>query len=103
MNEQPQSHWIHTFASREFEAFDIFRPAIWNNENVCWWYRDNFLLFVHRDSAVPDRDAFRTMQQPIFDIVHPANYAQKLRVCRERITNLEMQLTAATPKQPFEP
>lgn len=98
LNEQPQSHWIRQFDLRGFDVFDIFRPAIWSNDSVCWWYRQNTLLFVHRGAAVPDRGALRACERPIHDVVHPSNYVQKLRVLRERIKKLESNLVTATAR-----
>jgi SAM-dependent methyltransferase len=80
VNEQWQTYWIDRFGARGYDFFDVLRPAIWENEAVEWWYRQNLFVFVKRDSDVAiDRDALRSMQRPIPNIVHPVNYSQKAK------------------------
>ena len=38
-NEQPQTYWARLFAEDNFAPFDLFRPAFWGNDHVCFWYR----------------------------------------------------------------
>ena len=71
VNERWQSHWITKFAARGYSAYDVIRPRIWANENCCWWYRQNLLLFA------TDAEAARLnlQKQPFFaDAVHPRLY-----------------------------
>ncbi len=67
MNERWQSDWIGLFAAQGFEAWDVVRPATWDDEDVAFCYRQNMFLFV--DPAVhgshPDRAPV------VADLVHP--------------------------------
>lgn len=73
INEQWQSYWIKLFDAAGYECFDIFRGALWGDERIEWWYRQNIFLFVNRgaDSSAINKDALRALQMPITDIVHP--------------------------------
>ncbi len=80
INEQRQSYWIELFAARGYTVVDLFRPQLWNNESVTWWYRQNAFLFVNAE-RVPsglNLDELRKLERPIHDIVHPASYEQKV-------------------------
>ncbi len=46
LNEQHPAYWQKLFAERGYVAFDPVRPLIYNNPNVCWWYRQNLFAFV---------------------------------------------------------
>jgi 2-polyprenyl-3-methyl-5-hydroxy-6-metoxy-1,4-benzoquinol methylase len=72
-NEQYPTYWIEKFKKYDFECYDIVRQAIWNNENVQIWYRQNTLIFAN--SLSPIASLFR----PVFlgNIVHPNLYEQK--------------------------
>ena len=91
VNEQPQSYWIKLFADAGFDYYDIFRGAIWNNEDVRWWFRQNILLMVCRGSEVVDRELLRSLEAPLVDVVHPANFVRKIRLNKERIKELEAE------------
>jgi hypothetical protein len=49
VNEQWQDYWANLFQKRKYAVIDCIRPAVWNNENVLWWYRQNTLLYVRED------------------------------------------------------
>jgi hypothetical protein len=50
VNEQWPSYWVDSFAAHGFVAADPFRQPLWRHESVAWWYAQNLLLFVRRDS-----------------------------------------------------
>jgi len=77
INEQWQSFWIRLFDANHYQCFDMFRKAIWGNEDVEWWYRQNLFLFVRRSSAAMSQISVE--DQPIADVVHPGNYMRKVR------------------------
>ena len=33
---------------RGYSMYDIFRPRLWDNERVEWWYAQNMFLYVRR-------------------------------------------------------
>ena len=72
INCQWQSHWAEGFRRRSFEVFDAFRPAIWDNEDVATWYKQNMLLYC-RDSMADDLGLTGRGAGAI-DFVHPEHY-----------------------------
>jgi 2-polyprenyl-3-methyl-5-hydroxy-6-metoxy-1,4-benzoquinol methylase len=70
VNEQPPSYWHKLFYERGYHTWDIFRPKIWNNKNIQWWYRQNiFVASCH--------DLYPSMSKEILFLVHPENYLAK--------------------------
>lgn len=70
INEQWQSWWAARFARHGYQAFDVIRPALWSDDAIPAWYRQNAILYLTADvasalamsSTAPDR----------LDKVHPA-------------------------------
>jgi SAM-dependent methyltransferase len=77
VNEQPQSYWVAKFARRGFECFDLVRPALWDEEAVKWWYRQNTFLFVRAGSEAIDVARLRAAVKPVVDSVHPALFQSR--------------------------
>jgi SAM-dependent methyltransferase len=88
IHERPQTYWIEKFRKRGFEPFDVIRPAIWNDNNIRWWFRQNTILFVKAGSDVLDRDLLRSMEKRIWNVVHPAAFQRKVRNWRETAAEL---------------
>jgi SAM-dependent methyltransferase len=93
INEQRQSYWIKLFDSNGYKCLDIFRPVIWENNAVEWWYRQNIFLFVNR---LPESGSVNNLGNamlcPIADIVHPENYENKC----VNLENLQKQMKYPT-------
>lgn len=49
VNEQPPKYWADLFMDHDYFCFDILRDCLWNNTNIDYWYRQNILLFIHKD------------------------------------------------------
>jgi Methyltransferase domain len=69
------SDWVTLFAAHDYEVVDVFRPMLWNDERVPFWFRQNLLMFVHR----PHLEAHRELAKPSgapspLDVVHPELY-----------------------------
>ncbi|MBI4825070.1 MAG: class I SAM-dependent methyltransferase [Nitrospirae bacterium] len=79
INEQWQSYWAGLFGSEGYKCFDIFRSTLWDNEAVEWWYRQNIFLFMKPGTGLIDMTRFKISALPITDIVHPQNYAKKIK------------------------
>ncbi len=71
VNEQWQSYWIDLFAQRGYECFDLFRPQVWNNQDVDWWYRQNTFLFVSATNSELERSFLAPYRLKLPDIIHP--------------------------------
>ena len=74
INEKPPEFWAKIFAERKYIAVDILRDRIWNDESVEWWYRQNILIYVNKDSidkfpALAERAKFTSIDS-LFRI-HP--------------------------------
>ena len=93
INENPQSYWIGLFDSAGFDVFDIFRPALWNDSSIRWWFRQNIFLFVRRGSAAVDLGAVRALQGPLVDVIHPENFASKVNAGRATTADLRAQVS----------
>ena len=67
INERWQSYWINEFAENGFEAWDVIRPALWDDHEVAFWCRQNLFLFVD-----PTIHGHRPELSPVIpDVVHP--------------------------------
>lgn len=78
INEQPPSYWAKKFLAHGYHPFDIFRPSLWGNRDVCFWYRQNTFLYARGNST-----AFSILQShhlaPVIsldfmDCIHPELY-----------------------------
>ena len=49
MNEQWPEYWRQAFANQHFDMFDPFRPLLWHDERVAFYYRQNLFLFIRHD------------------------------------------------------
>jgi SAM-dependent methyltransferase len=80
VNEQWPDYWSDRFAARGLVAVDAFRPRVWSEPSVDWWYRQNVLLFcepglVEGDASLAEaRAATRDGQ---LSVVHPDLYTWK--------------------------
>jgi|ERR1035441_8566446 SAM-dependent methyltransferase len=63
VNEQWPTYWVTKFARYGLQVFDVIRPAIWMDQRIDCWYRQNILLFSKRT----DFDVCDTR----IDVVHP--------------------------------
>lgn len=53
-NEQYNEYWIDLFSQNGYQCIDFFRHKIWNNDKICWWYRQNILIFV-KEKVINDQ------------------------------------------------
>ena len=82
-NEQWQSWWAGLFATHGYLAYDVIRPAIWSDEDIPAWYRQNAVLYLDAAAGlVPTAPA-------LLDRVHPAFWSR---------ANRELQYANALPE-----
>lgn len=67
LNEQWPPYWQEKFNRHNYEMIDYFRPLIWDNENIEYWYRQNLFLVVNRSHELYMRLDIR----PPLSLVHP--------------------------------
>lgn len=47
VNLQWPAYWAAKFRQRGYRCFDCIRPAVWNDDAVAGWYKQNTLLYVN--------------------------------------------------------
>lgn len=73
-NEQWPEYWESLFIERGFRVIDCVRRQIWHDEMIPFWYRQNALLFVHREEIANLRHDPMMIAQGPLSIVHPEKY-----------------------------
>jgi len=68
LNEQWQSWWAAHFANHGYLAYDIVRPAIWSDEAIPAWYRQNAVLYLADATTL----GLTPIAPDLLDRVHPA-------------------------------
>ncbi|MEM9239272.1 MAG: class I SAM-dependent methyltransferase [Pseudomonadota bacterium] len=71
-NERWQSYWANLFDEQGFDTIDAIRPRIWSDASIPWWYRQNILLYVRRETSVAAKLASAGLTTASYvDVVHP--------------------------------
>jgi hypothetical protein len=74
VNEQWQSYWVSKFQKNDFLPWDIIRPKVWGNTSVNWWYSQNTILYINKNSESININ-FDIIKQlprmPVYDVGHP--------------------------------
>ncbi|MEI9912656.1 MAG: hypothetical protein WDO71_25275 [Bacteroidota bacterium] len=74
INEQYPNYWAAIFFSKGFVAIDCLRGNIWDNEKISWWYRQNVLFFVRKESLSKYEklaDEYKRTKGAVMSLVHP--------------------------------
>lgn len=73
VNERWQSWWAQKFSANGYDPFDVLRRDIWGRRDIAWWYKQNTIFYVKRNSAAHRQFAARFAQPAatMFDLVHP--------------------------------
>jgi SAM-dependent methyltransferase len=66
INEQWPTYWQELFQKYDYDMIDYFRPKIWNNTKIEFWYRQNIFLVVKKGHALSDQGS-----KEIVSLVHP--------------------------------
>ena len=75
LNEQWPEYWADHFAKQGLQQYDLIRPAIWNNEEIQAWYRQNIFVYARSHVQLPmDRTG---IFPPNFRAVHPELFTEK--------------------------
>ena len=81
VNEQPLSYWVAKFEGHGFRMIDAIRPHVWNNSDVCWWYRQNIVFFAKDTSPfLPALNALQASAPAIVNLAHPQGFSEKARL-----------------------
>lgn len=73
VNEQWQSWWANKFKAHGYEAYDDIRCAIWTDERIDSWYRQDLLVYASAELA--QRYGLTRTGHPL-DVVHPASWSR---------------------------
>src|SRR4051794_40799016 len=73
INERWQSYWADLFEKRGFSAMDVIRPAVWDNDAVERWYRQNAIIYCRNDVIADYAPKCAGRKLPL-SIVHPKQY-----------------------------
>lgn len=97
VNEQWPDHWAALFARHRYVAIDALRPALWADDRLPSYLRQNVLLFVERD-VVAASPALATARAATDDrrlsMVHPGEYARATDPARMSLRRLLADLPA---------
>jgi SAM-dependent methyltransferase len=77
INEQWQSHWVSCFREHSFDAYDVIRGRLWDDQRVDVCYVQNPILYANHAGArrAPDLAAHRVS---LPDVVHPRLFTAKV-------------------------
>lgn len=76
INERWQSYWAGIFGMHAYACVDCIRPAVWDNDQVMWWYAQNVLIYIRSGSpAARHFPAPPPGNRLPLDIAHPQRYA----------------------------
>jgi hypothetical protein len=81
INEQPHTYWAKQFSKYSFVPFDILRPALWADERIDYWYRQNTFLYVKSDTEsfgkLRSKGLDPMVNNGFMDCIHPVLYSSK--------------------------
>lgn len=46
VNTQYADYWNEIFKEKGFKCFDILRSELWEDKEICWWYRQNITIYA---------------------------------------------------------
>lgn len=75
INERWQSYWAGLFEKQGFRPLDIIRPAIWENDMVERWYRQNAIVYCS-EHVIAEYASRTTVPRLPLSIVHPKQYSE---------------------------
>lgn len=98
INEQDFDYWQQKFAAHGYEFYDFFRPLLWNNNEVDWWYRQNMFIVAHTSVTLPLEIAATKVSGMVQTYIHPV----LLRSISKRLNKMaDMYNQLETGKKPL--
>jgi hypothetical protein len=83
LNERARTYWAALFRERGYVPFDLFRPVLWGNEQVGYFYRQNTFLYCAEGGASCNRiraaGCSEQKETAFMDCVHPVLYEMRRR------------------------
>ncbi len=78
VNEQWPEYCYSLFQGYGYDCLDVFRMAIWNDEGIRPWYRQNLLLFMQKDRLRERGLEVYVAGNPPPALVHPGIFIPKM-------------------------
>lgn len=103
LNEQPHTYWAGLFRGRGYVPFDLFRPFLWGNEEVRFWYRQNTFLYCKEGCAsyhaIRSKGCYELNNVSFMNCIHPALYEMRRARFRKRVSDAIPSLYRAIQKR----
>jgi hypothetical protein len=84
INESSPSYWANLFAENDFAVFAFFRPRLWGNTTIKWWYQQNTFLYAKYGSPsynlLLENSCEPIENLCIMDAIHPQIFAERSTV-----------------------
>jgi len=74
VNEQWQNWWAQRFERAGYVTHDVVRPAVWNDNRIPVWYRQNTLLYAKPGALKGGTPAGTSLP---LNVVHPEQFKSK--------------------------
>ena len=79
VSENWPNYWYQFFSNFGYQCFDILRPALWGNRKICFWYRQNLLIFARKEKAeLLINKGAKSTNEPMA-LVHPEMFIWSLK------------------------
>jgi hypothetical protein len=83
INEQPHTYWAKIFMDFDYVPYDLFRPFVWGDDEIEYWYQQNTFLYVKNNSpfaqVLQSSGYYPIKNIKFLDCVHPALFESKSR------------------------
>jgi SAM-dependent methyltransferase len=84
INERRHSWWGQLFRNNGYVPFDLFRPSLWGDEQIPFWYRQNTFLYTKKDgrayAALKTAGLTELVELRFLDCVHPVLFELRANV-----------------------
>jgi SAM-dependent methyltransferase len=102
INMRKHSDWARIFARNGFIPLDIFRPTLYGNSSVKWWYQANAFLYVSENfspktNLIDNLDWMDSVHPTLYDLSRTSYFQKSLR------QTFQLLIPALTKKFPFRP
>lgn len=78
VNEQWPDYWAALFRDRSFACIDVIRPAVWQDDSIPFWYRQNTLIYLKEGDNRWKAELQHARCTPL-SLVHPELLRMSLR------------------------
>lgn len=79
LNEQWPGYWVERFEANGYRCSGALRWAIWDDDRVENWYRQNLIVAARHSRCHLLPGLFGTPMAPVFPVVHPVLYDARRR------------------------